>query len=120
MATKDSFKEDVIAAVPYLAFRSRYEKVKRPTYVNKSTNESFTKLAMRHKDGHYDFVMFSSKMQGEPTNEELKAHPEDYQVLQFKVDEEEAKALKEKGLNPEKYVLCFQHDRLEDVEDTDL
>lgn len=112
--------ENVIAKVPYLTFRNMFERVKRPTYVNKSTNVTFSKLAFLHKDGHYAFVQFSSKMNGEPTNEELKAHPENYQILQFAVDEDTKKARRDAGLQEETYVLCHQHDQLEDVEFTDL
>ena len=112
--------EKIIARWPYLAFRAMYELVKRPSYVNKKDNSTFTKLAFKRKDGSYCFVSWSSKLNGELTNEEIKANPDKLQIVQLEVDEETKKKRKEQGLQEESYVICRMNDILENAEATDL
>ena len=109
----------VIAGWDFKEFRSHYGKVKRPSFTNGQTNESFTKLAFQRPDGSYCFVGWSKDM-GELTNEELKAQVDTLRVIELEVDDATKAERKAKGVQEETYKICRRGENFQEWEDVDI
>ena len=111
-------KRRVIASWSFPEFRAQFGKVKRASYVNKTTGETFSKLVFARPNGTYCFVGFAQTMT-EPSSDELKTMKDSLRVVQLEVDEATIAQRKEQGLQEETYKICNKG-AFEEWEDVDI